>query len=349
MYFSIFATPVLKPCQNTYPYLLKPLCMTPQTIVDEIKKGRVKPVYWLEGEENYFIDQIIQFAEHNILPESEASFNLTVFYGRDASWADVINACRRYPMFADKQVVIIKEAQDLKNIEKLEAYVEKPLPSTLLFVAFKGKKLDGRSRLAKLVKDKSALPEWAAELVKTKGFTITKKALFLLIDHIGNDLSRLSNEVDKLALNLKNRKNITEDEIEQYVGVSKEYNVFELQQAIAQRDAYKAMRIVTYFGSNPKAAPIQLVFPSLYNFFSKVQVVYSVPSKDEKAVASALGVHSYFARDYVSTASRFSATEIEKILLLLYEYNLRGIGINDAGTEDAELLKEMVVKMIAPL
>lgn len=334
--------------------------MTPEKIIDEIKKGRSKPVYWLEGEEDYFIDQIIEFAEHNILPESEAGFNLTIFYGRDAAWADVINACRRYPMFADKQVVIIKEAQDLKNIEKLEAYIEKPLPSTLLFVAFKGKKIDGRSKLAKLLKDKtvlfqakkiydSALPEWTAELVKTKGFTITKKALFLLIDHIGNDLSRLSNEVDKLALNLKDRKNITEDDIEQYVGVSKEFNVFELQQAIAQRDMYKAVRIVTYFASNPKAAPIQYIFPSLYNFFSKVQVVYSVSPKDEKTVATALGVHSYFAKDYVSTASRFSATEIEKILLLLYEYNLRGIGINDAGTEDAELLKEMVVKMIAPL
>lgn len=334
--------------------------MTPEKIIDEIKKGRAKPVYWLEGEEVYFIDQIIAFAEHNILPESEAGFNLTVFYGRDAAWADVINACRRYPMFADRQVVIIKEAQDLKNIEKLEAYVEKPLLSTLLFVAYKGKKVDGRSKLAKLLKEKavlfqakkiydSALPEWTAELVRAKGFTITKKALFLLIDHIGNDLSRLSNEVDKLALNLKARLNITEDDIEQYVGVSKEYNVFELQQAVAGRDMYKAMRIVTYFASNPKAGPIQYIFPSLYNFFSKVQVVYSVSPTDEKTVAAALGVHSYFAKDYVSTASRFSAMEIEKILLLLYEYNLRGIGINDAGTDDAELLKEMVVKMIAPL
>ena len=334
--------------------------MTPEKIISDIKRGAQKPVYWLEGEENYFIDEIIDFAEHNILSESEAGFNLTIFYGRDTAWADVINACRRYPMFAERQVVIVKEAQDLKNIEKLEAYVEKPLLSTMLFVAYKGKKVDGRSRLAKLLKDKavlfqtkkiydSALPEWTADLVKGKGYTITKKALFLLIDHIGNDLNRLSNEIDKLALNLGARKNITEDDIEQYVGVSKEFNVFELQQAIAQRDMYKAVRIVTYFASNPKAAPIQYIFPSLYNFFSKVQVVYSVPAKDEKSVATALGVHSYFARDYVSTASRFSPLEIEKILLLLYEYNLRGIGINDAGTDDAELLKEMVVKMIAPL
>ena len=334
--------------------------MTPEKIISDIKKGVTKPIYWLEGEEDFFIDQVIQYAEHQILPESEASFNLTIFYGRDTAWADVINACRRYPMFADKQVVLLKEAQDMKGIEKLEAYLEKPLHTTLFFVAYKGKKVDGRTKLAKLIKDKAvhltakklydtALPEWTSDLVKGKGYTITKKALFLLIDHIGNDLSRLSNEIDKLALNLKSTNSITEDEIEKFVGVSKEFNVFELQQAIAQRDLYKAVRIVNYFGSNPKAAPLQLVFPSLYNFFSKVQVVYSIPSKDEKTVALALGVNAFFVKDYVSTATRFSYPEIEKILLLLYEYNLRNLGVNDAGTEDAELLKEMVVKMIATL
>ena len=334
--------------------------MTPEKIITDIKKGIVKPVYWLEGEEGYFIDSVVEFAEHNILNESEASFNLTIFYGRDTAWPDVINACRRYPMFSEKQVVIIKEAQDLKGIEKLEGYVEKPLPSTLLFVAYKGKKVDGRTKLAKLLKEKavlmstkkmydSALPEWTADLIKQKGYTVNKKALFLLIDHIGNDLSRLSNEVDKLVLNLKDRTQINEDDIEKYVGISKEYNVFELQQAIAQRDLYKAVRIVQYFGSNPKAAPLQLVFPSLYNFFSKVQVIYTVPSKDEKTIASALGVNAYFVRDYIATSSKYNYSEIEKLLLLLYEYNLRNLGVNDAGTDDAELLKEMVVKMIAPL
>ena len=158
--------------------------MTPEKIIADIKKGHHKSVYWLEGEEEYFIDQVIKFAEHKILPESETGFNLTIFYGRDAAWPDVINACRRYPMFAEKQVVIIKEAQDLKGIEKLEAYVEKPLASTLLFIAYKGKKVDGRTKLAKLLKDKgvllttkkmydSALPEWTSDLVKSKGFTIS--------------------------------------------------------------------------------------------------------------------------------------------------------------------------------
>ena len=263
-------------------------------------------------------------------------------------------------MFSERQVVIIKEAQDLKGIDKLEGYVEKALPSTLLFVAYKGKKVDGRTKLARLLKEKAvffsskkmyenALPEWTAAMVAGKGFTISKKALLLLIDHIGNDLGRLTNEINKLALNLKDSTKISEDDIERYVGVSKEFNVFELQQAVSQQDLYKAIRIINYFASNPKAGPLQLIFPSLYNFFSKVLVVYTAPSRDEKTIASALGVNGWFAKDYVTASTRFSVSEIEKILLLLYEYNLKSLGVNNAGTGDAELLKEMVVKMIAPL
>jgi len=332
--------------------------MSPEKILNDLKKQDFKPVYWLEGEEEYFIDLVIDYAENKILTESEAGFNLTVFYGRDAVWADVVNSCRRYPMFSEKQVVILKEAQGMRDIEKLESYIEKPLTSTFLFVAYKNKKLDGRTKMAKMLKEKAVLftskklydnelPEWTNDLVKSKGYTISNKALALLIDHIGNDLSRLNSEVDKLALNLSKSKNITEDDIEKFVGISKEFNVFELQQAIAAKDLYKAVRIIQYFAANPKAAPLQLVFPSLYNFFSKVLMVYSVPSRDEKTVASAIGVHNFFVRDYIQTAIRFSHPEMEKVLLLLYEYNLRNIGINDAGTEDKDLLKEMVVKMIA--
>jgi len=332
--------------------------MTLEKILAGLKKQEYKPVYWLEGEEEFFIDQVIEYAEKNILSDSEASFNLTIFYGRDTSWPDLFNACTKYPMFSDKQVVILKEAQAMKDVERLENYVEKPLSSTLLFVAYKGKKLDGRTKLAKLLKDKAVLlsskklydnelPEWTSELIKMKGFSINNRALSLLIDHIGNDLNRLNNEVNKLILNLGSRKNITEDDVETFVGISKEFNVFELQQAIANKDLYKAVRIIQYFESNPKAAPIQLIFPSLYNYFSKVQMIYTVPSRDEKTVAAAIGVNAYFVRDYLQTAIKFSSHEIERVLLLLHQYNLKGIGVNDAGTTDAMLLKEMTVKMIA--
>ena len=332
--------------------------MRQENILSDLKKRSFKPVYWLEGEEEYFIDQIIYYAEHQILSEAEASFNLSVFYGRDTNWTELINTCRKYPMFSDLQVVILKEAQAMRDIDKLEGYIDKPLDSTLLFVAYKDKKVDGRTKLAKLLKDKAVhftskklydneLPEWTAGLVRSKGFTITSKALFVLIDHIGNDLSRLNNEIDKLVLNLSDRKNITEDDIETFVGVSKEFNVFELQQAIASKDMYKAMRIIQDFEANPKAAPLPLIFPSLYNFFSKVQMIYGVPSRDEKSVAAAIGVNSYFVRDYLQTSLKFSNHEIEKVILLLHQYNLKGVGVNDAGSSDAMLLKEMVVKMIA--
>lgn len=332
--------------------------MSLEKILTDLKKGNYKPVYWLEGEEDFFIDQIIHFAENGILSESEAGFNLTIFYGRDTAWPDLINTCRKYPMFSERQVVILKEAQSMKDIEKLEAYVEKPLASTLLFVGYKGKKLDGRTKLAKLLKDKAVLyqtkklydrdlPEWTTNLVKSKGYTLTNKALLLLIDHIGNDLARLNSEVNKLTLNLKDRTNITEDDVETFVGISKDFNVFELQQAIAHRDLYKAIRIIQYFEANPKAAPIQMILPALYSFFSKVHMIYSVPARDEKTVAAAIGVAPFFIRDYLQTAAKFSSQEIEKALLLLHHYNLRSIGVHDAGNSDGMLLKEMVVKMIA--
>jgi DNA polymerase-3 subunit delta len=332
--------------------------MSVDKVISDLKKGNYKTVYWLEGDEEFFIDKIVQFAEHNILSESEAGFNLSVFYGKDAEWAEVINACRRYPMFSERQVVILKEAQSMKGIERLESYVEKPLGSTILFIAYKNKKVDGRTKLAKLLKDKGVvvttkkmyeneLPEWTLQLVKTKGLTIASKALHLLIDHIGNDLSRMNNEIDKLALNLGQRTTITEDDIETYVGISKEFNVFELQQAIALRDSYKAIRIIQYFEANPKAAPIQLILPSLYNFFSKVQLVYGAPSRDEKSLATAIGVNSFFVKDYLQASQRYSYGHIEKLILLLHHYNLRSIGIGDGGTPDASLLKEMVVKIMS--
>lgn len=331
--------------------------MSVEKILGDWKKKQFKPIYWLEGEEEYYIDKLVQYAEHEILSEAEAGFNLTVFYGKDADWTAVINACRRYPMFAERQVVLLKEAQQMRDLEKLEAYIGKPLGSTVFVVSYKEKKVDGRSKLAKLLKDKAVvlttkkmydnqLPDWAAELVRMKGYSITQKALLLLVDHIGNDLSRINNEIEKLLVNLSGRDNITEDDIEKYVGVSKEYNVFELQDAFAKKDRAKAIRIIRYFEGNPKAAPIQLVLPSLYNFFSKVYMIYGQSTRDEKSVAAAIGVHSFFVKDYLTAARNYNYEGVESALLLLHAYNLRSIGVGSAPVEDASLLKEMVVKIM---
>ena len=332
--------------------------MLANTIISDWKKGSYKPVYWLEGEEEYFIDKVMKYAESSILNESETGFNLSVFYGKDADWASVINACRRYPMFSEKQVVLLKEAQQMRDIDKLEAYIENPLTSTIFVVSYKEKKVDGRTRLAKLLKERGVvlttkklydnqLPEWTEELVESKELTISQKALMLLVDHIGNDLSRIENEIDKIAINLGKRKGITETDVEQYVGVSKDYNVFELQAALATKNLSKAIRIIQYFEANPKAAPIQLILPSLYGFFSKVFMIYGLNTRDEKTIAASLGVNSFFVKDYLKATSVYNYADVEKLLLLLSDYNLKSIGINNSGTPDASLLKEMVVKMIA--
>lgn len=331
--------------------------MSAEKIIKDWKQKLYKPVYWLEGEEDYFIDKVVHFAEHNILSESEASFNLSVFYGKDSSWTDVVNACMRYPMFADRQVVILKEAQQMRDIAKLEGYIGKPLASTILVVSHKEKKVDGRSKMAKLLKEKgemlttkklyeNQLPEWTTELVHSKGYSISQKAVLLLVDHIGNDLSRIDNEIDKLLVNVGSRKSITEDDIEKYVGVSKEYNPFELQGALAKKDVVKAIKIVNYFDANPKAAPIQLVLPTLYNLFSKTYMIFGQNSNDEKAVATSIGVNPYFVKDYMQTARNYGFEGVQNALLLLHHYNLRSVGVGDVGTSDGALMKELVVKIM---
>jgi DNA polymerase III subunit delta len=332
--------------------------MSVEKIINEWKGKSFKPVYWLEGEEEFFIDKAIDFAEHHILNESEASFNLTIFYGKDANWPDVINACRRYPMFAERQVVLLKEAQQMRDIEKLESYIENPLISTVFVVSYKAKKLDARKKFAKLIKEKgvllttkkiydSQLPDWTSQMLKSKGLTITPKGLVLLIEHVGNDLTRIENETDKIIVNLGKRTSITEDDIENYIGVSKEFNVFELQSAIAAKDLARSIRIIQYFEANPKAGPIQMILPSLYSFFSKVFMIFGAGTNDEKTIAASIGVNPFFMKEYMQAARLYSYPAVEKALLLLHQYNLRSVGVNDSGTDDASLLKELVVKIVS--
>jgi DNA polymerase-3 subunit delta len=331
--------------------------MSAEKIIGEWKKKIFKPVYWLEGEENFYIDKVMDFAEHSILPESEASFNLTVFYGRDANWADVVNACCRYPMFAERQVVLLKEAQHMRDIDKLESYIEKPLTSTVFVISYKEKKVDGRSKLAKLLKEKGVmlttkkmyenqLPEWTSGLIQSKGYRISRKALYLLVDHIGSDLNRIDNEINKVLVNLGARKNITEDDIEKYVGISKEYNPFELQNALVKKDISKAIRIIQYFEANPKAGPIQLILPTLYNLFSKTYMIFGQSAKDEKMIAANIGVNPYSMKDYLVAQKNYGYEGVENALLLLHSYNLKSVGVNDIGTSDASLMKELVVKLL---
>jgi len=339
--------------------------MSAEKIISDWKKKSFKNIYWLEGEEDYYIDILMDYAEHKILDESEAGFNLTVFYGKDAEWANVVNACKRYPMFAERQVVLLKEAQQMKDIDKLESYVENPLSSTIFVAGHKTKTLDKRSKLYKTLK-KSAeiftsekvkdykLQEWIGEYVRAQGYKINAKAISLLDEHIGNDLNRIVNEIEKLALNLKGnkslpagRQDITEDDIEKFIGISKEYNVFELQAAIAKKDMAKAMKIIQYFEGNPKAGPIQMVLPALYSSFSKVYTVFGMKDKSEAALKPHFYFNSNAVKNALETINNYGYDGIERVLLLLHHYNLKGVGVGDTGTSDASLMKEMVAKMMA--
>ncbi len=326
-------------------------------ILTDWQKNKFKNIYWLEGEEEYFIDQIIDYAESKLLQPAEAEFNLTVFYGRDAAWNDVINTCRRYPMFAERQVVILKEGQQMKDIDKLLAYVEKPLSSTILVVSYKGKKYDGKTKFAKSLKlyaevfttkklYDNQLPSWVSAMAISRGYSLNQKALMLLVDHIGNDLSRIANELDKVIINLGDQKIITEDHIEQFVGVSKEYNIFELQDALGKKDLAKAIRIIQYFESNPKAGPMTLLLGTMYNFFSKIYTIFGMNDKSEKALLPVFYFNQIAVKQALATAMNYDFNGIEKAIMLLHEYNLKNIGIRNSGTPEASLLKELAYKIV---
>ena len=326
------------------------------SILHSWSKGQFSPFYWLEGEEDYFIDQLTEAAEKSILKPEEAAFNCTVFYGRDSSWADVLNQCRRYPMFAERQVVILKEAQQLRDIEKLEPYFEQPLSSTILIIAHKEKKLDNRKKVARLIKEKGAyvffkklsekdIASWIEQRLAERAYKIAPRALLLMVDHLGSDLSRIAQEIEKLQLNCKPGSVIDEDAIERFVGVNKEFNVFELQTALAQKDFLKAFRIIQYFKQNPKAAPLQLILPLLYSFFSKVYMLFGTDATDDRTIAGQLGIPPFSIRNYKEAARLYGYKGTELNLLLLHQYNLKSVGVGAASTDDSSLLKELIFKM----
>ncbi len=335
--------------------------MAIEGIIKDWKKGQFKPVYWLEGDEPFFIDQVMHYAEKEILKEDEKGFNLSVFYGKDADWATVVNTCRKYPMNAERQVVLLKEAQHMREIDKLEGYVEKPSKSTVLLVGYKEKKLDGRKSFAKKIKQHGGeivttrkmfddhLPQWVAGHAQTMGLSFAGRSADLLVEHIGNDLSRIHNEIEKIIPNLGDRKTITDDDIERFVGISKEYNLFELQHALTQRNLTRCLQIIQYFDANPKAAPVQQLMPALYSFFSKAYLVFGLSTNNEYEMAKQLGYEkmSPYVRDIITCAKNYRQKGVEHAILLMHEYNLKSLGIHSVSLDEGALLKEMIVKMIS--
>lgn len=321
------------------------------------KKGNYKPLYWFQGEEDFEIDQLVQYAENNILSESERAFNLSIFYGRDSDVQHILQTCKMHPMVGERTLVIIKEAQMLKEIDQLDSYFNHPLSSTILIVAYKGGVLDKRKNFTKTVnktavvfetakvRDDQELAPWVIDYAQSKGVTISPKCAMLIIEHIGNNRARISNEIDKLLLNLGSRTTITEHDIEVYIGISKEYNVFELKKAVAQKNLSRALAIIQYFDANPKSGSIHSVVPILFMEFQKL---YMAHSKKDLSFDSLKPIYFnyYFYQEALPTLKLYSLPDVEKALLLLYQYNLKSIGVGVAAQSSTALLKELITKII---
>jgi DNA polymerase III subunit delta len=332
-----------------------------QQIVNEIIKGEYKPIYFLQGEEAFYIDKISSLISERILTEDEKAFNQLIVYGKDKdiSVENIINNVKQYPMMASHRVVIVKEAQHLiKSIDKLISYVESPLESSILVMCYKYKNLDGRKPLAKLLKKKKFiytsdkikdynLIDWIIQYFTSQNLKIHNKAAMLLSELIGNDLSAISSIAEKLKVSFGSKKVIDEKAISDNVGVSKDYNIFELQNAIGTKNVYKANLITNHFGNNPNSHPLVVTISSLFSYFTKLMKYhFYYSSMNEKLLASKMGVHPYFLKQYKLSCSNYSKNKLVRIFGYLRQYDMMSKGVNNSSTSDAELLKELIFKIM---
>ena len=332
--------------------------MTFEEIFKQLNEKIYRPIYFLMGEEPYFIDRITEHIAANVLTEEEKTFNQMILYGKDTDIPTVINTARRFPMMASRQVVIVREAQNLDRIEDLIHYVENPLESTLLVINYKYKKLDKRKKLFKALEKNSILfeskrlyddkiPPWINSYLRSRGKKIEPKAAVIFTEYLGNDLGKIANELEKLIIVLKAEQDtITSADIERNIGISKDYNNFELNNALAQRNVLKANRIVQYFGANQKNHPLTLIITSIYFFFSRVLRYHFLPDKSSRNVASALKIEPFFIREYETAARNYTTAKTVRVISLLREYDLKSKGFGNVSAVPGELLKELIYKII---
>ncbi|MFH1297097.1 MAG: DNA polymerase III subunit delta [Bacteroidota bacterium] len=331
--------------------------MSFEQLIQNLKNKIYHPVYLLHGEESYYIDFVSDYMEEHVLTETEKEFNQTILYGRDVESSTIIHYAKRYPMMANYQVLIIKEAQEVKDLESLTPYVQQPLSSTLLVLCYKYGKVDRRKSLAKAVDKDGVLfespriydnkiPGWIEHHVKSLHYTISLKASFMLTEFLGNDLSKITNEIRKLIINIPEGTEIDENLVEKYIGISKDFNVFELQKALGTKNAFKANQIISYFGSNPRENPLVKVIPILFSFFSKVLLYQHLQDKSRNNAAAALAVHPFFLQDYQTTAQNYSPAKVKSVIGILREYDLKSKGVDNVSATDGELMKEMIFRML---
>jgi DNA polymerase III subunit delta len=335
----------------------------PEDVIKDIKKREFAPIYFLHGEESFYIDRITNLLEESVLPPAEKGFNQTMLYGRDINMGTIITQARRFPMMAERQVVIIKEFQQLPDLAKdestklLEAYTTQSQPSTVLVLAHKHKTLNKNSKLYKALEKNAVvvetkklydnqLPAWIQNYLKDQKYSIEPKAVQLLAEAVGSDLARLSGELDKLCLNISPETPINEQLIERYVGISKDYNVFELQNAIAQRDRVKAFKILAYWEANPKKQPLIPTIAMLFGYFVKLLMATQEKDKSDQNLAKVLKINPYIVKDYKLALQNYNAPQLLEAIRLLRNADLQVKGIEAGGGDDAEILKEYIFKIL---
>ena len=326
-------------------------------VIRDIREKRYHPVYFLMGEETFYIDVISDFLEEHLLGEAEREFDLTVLYGRDTDVNGVVSSAKRYPMMGGHHLVMVKEAQHLKQIEELLPYVQKPSSTTVLVICYKYKSYDRRKKLLREI-DKSGVvfegkrlydnqvPGWISDYVKRKGYRIGPQAVQMLADHLGADIGKIVNELGKVFINLKRGEEITPVVIEENIGISKDFNIFEFQQALGERNAHKAFQIATYFADNPRANPLVLTLGVLYQYFSKVLIYHSLQDKSRKNVATALSVNEFFVNQYQRAAANYPTGKLIQIMGHLRECDIKSKGIGNVTTSEGELLKELTFRVM---
>ena len=328
-----------------------------QDILVNLKKKIYHPVYFLMGEESYFIDQITDYISKNVLTDAEKSFNQHVLYGKDTDVNTIITHARRFPMMANHQVVVVKEAQNIKKIEELEPYIKAPLTSTILVVNYKYKTIDKRKSFAKqLAKScvlfeskkiyENKLPAWINSYLAAHNYSIAPQAAAMLAEYLGTDLGKVSNELNKLIITLPEGTKIAPDHIEKNIGISKDYNIFELQNALSERNVLKSNQIINYFAANPSSNPITRTIASLYYYFMKILTLHFLTDKSPNAVASALQVAPFFVRSYMDAAKVYTPKKLVAIMEILREYDMKSKGFGNVSTSAGDLQKEMIYKIL---
>ena len=328
-------------------------------IIEEIQKGNPAPIYFLMGEEPYYIDRIAAYIEQNILSEEEKGFNQMVLYGKEVSVDEIISNAKRFPMMAEHQVVIVREAQHLnRTIENLQSYAEQPQPSTILVICYKYKKLDRRKKLIKTLLSSGAVvfeskklyenqvADWIRRVLLGSGYKISHKAAALLVEYLGADLSRIYNELEKLKAILPKGSEIDPQVIEEHIGISKDFNNFELKKAIAERDIPRATRIIKYFSENPRDNPFVLTVSLLNSFFSQLLQYHGLHDHSPKNVARALHINPYFVSEYQTAARNYPMKKGSKIIAVLREMDLKGKGVAAPALKQNELLKELLYRIL---